>query len=247
MRWRLVREAGVVALAVRTRTWIVASHDDDRGCCEPGDEYSDDDERDDHRDATLSNAIRFITVSILATTDARDGRNATNATITANCSGRITVTSPDLVAWPPTKPEFRRSEVAAVIGAGEQTWRRAYRDVLLWRVKTRSGFSVSTIEPVSVGDRPTITARPFGIRIVEPVVVVAVINESDRVGFAYRTLPGHPVSGEEAFIVSRDGDHVRLTIRSLTRAAPQQPWRILYPLLRVAQVIARRRYLRALR
>jgi uncharacterized protein (UPF0548 family) len=184
--------------------------------------------------------------SILATTDVRDGRKATNGIITANYSERVTVTSPDLVDWPPTDSRFRRSEVTAVIGMGEQAWQRATRDVLLWRVKTRSGFSVSTPEPVSVGDRPTITARPFGIRIIEPAVVVAVVNESDRVGFAYRTLPGHPVSGEEAFIVTRDGDEVRLTIRSLTRAAPQQPWRILYPLLRIAQLVARGRYLRAL-
>jgi uncharacterized protein (UPF0548 family) len=185
--------------------------------------------------------------SILATTDARAGRNATNGAIAANSAERVTVTCPDLAAWPASDPEYRRSEVTAVIGNGDQFWDRASRDVLLWRVKTRSGFTVSTTGAVAAGDRPTITARPFGIRIVEPVVVVSVVQEDDRVGFAYRTLPGHPVSGEEAFIVSREGDDVRLTIRSLTRAAPQQPWRILYPALRVAQLVARRRYLRALR
>ena len=36
-------------------------------------------------------------------------------------------------------------------------------------------------------------------------------------------------------------------LHSLTRAAPQQPWRALYPLLRIAQTVARRRYLRSLR
>ncbi|TFD11172.1 hypothetical protein E3T35_11445 [Cryobacterium sp. TMT1-2-2] len=45
----------------------------------------------------------------------------------------------------------------------------------------------------------------------------------------------------------RHGNEVHLTVRSLTRAAPQQPWRALYPLLRVAQLIVRRRYLRSLR
>lgn len=100
---------------------------------------------------------------------------------------------------------------------------------------------------VSPGDRVIVTARVFSLTVVEPVEVVAVVEEPDRVGFAYRTLPGHPVSGEEAFIVHRQGDVVRLTVRSLTRAAPQQPWRALYPLLRVAQLVARRRYLRSLR
>lgn len=92
-----------------------------------------------------------------------------------------------------------------------------------------------------------VTVRLFVLTIREPVEVVSVVEESDRVGFAYRTMPGHPVSGEEAFIVHRDGGEVRLTVRSLTRPAPQQPWRALYPLLRVAQLVARRRYLRALR
>jgi uncharacterized protein (UPF0548 family) len=86
----------------------------------------------------------------------------------------------------------------------------------------------------------TVTAPVLGITVVEPIEVESVVEESERTGFAYRTLPGHPVSGEEAFIVHRSGDEVHLTVRSLTRAAPQQPWRALYPLLRIAQRVARR-------
>ncbi len=59
-------------------------------------------------------------------------------------------------------------------------------------------------------------------------------------------MPGHPIDGEEALIVYRRGDDVHLTIRSLSRAAARQPWRVLYPLLLVAQRIVRRRYRRAL-
>jgi uncharacterized protein (UPF0548 family) len=157
------------------------------------------------------------------------------------------MTNPELREWPPSDSRYSRSEVSAVIGNGDAVWERAVRDVLRWRVKTASGFAVDRAGPVSRGDHVTVTARLFGVTIVEPVEVVAVVEESDRVGFAYRTMPGHPVRGEEAFIVHRRGDEVRLTVRSLTRAAPQQPWRILYPLLRVAQRIARGRYLRALR
>ncbi|WP_241980777.1 DUF1990 domain-containing protein [Cryobacterium sp. Hh11] len=157
------------------------------------------------------------------------------------------MTSPDLRDWPASDPRFRRSEVSAVVGRGDAVWERAARDVLRWRVKTASGFAVDSPGAVSPGDRVIVTAGLFNLTVVEPVEVVAVVDEPDRVGFAYRTLPGHPVSGEEAFIVHRRGDEVRLTVRSLTRAAPQQPWRALYPLLRVAQLIARRRYLRSLR
>lgn len=157
------------------------------------------------------------------------------------------MTSPDSIDWRSSAPGYRRSDVSAVIGRGEAVWKRATSDVLNWRVKTASGFEVDTPGRVAEGARVRITARLLGLAIVEPVEVVTVIQTTDRVGFAYKTLPGHPVSGEEAFIVHRDGEEVRLTVRSLTRPAPQQPWRFLHPLLRVAQAIARGRYLRALR
>lgn len=157
------------------------------------------------------------------------------------------MTIPALDAWPPSGRGYRRSEVSAVVGHGDEMWQRATRDVLRWRVKTASGFEVDTTGPAQEGDHVLVTARLLGVRIIEPVEVASVVQESDRVGFAYLTLPGHPVSGEEAFIVHRHGDEVRLTVRSLTRPARRQPWRALYPLLRIVQVIARRRYLRALR
>lgn len=94
--------------------------------------------------------------------------------------------------------------------------------------------------------RPVITAHPLGVSIHEPVEVVDVVQTADRVGFAYRTLPGHPVSGEEAFIVCRDGEQVVLTIRSLTRPADKGPWQLAYPVLLLAQKVTRHRYMRAL-
>jgi uncharacterized protein (UPF0548 family) len=156
------------------------------------------------------------------------------------------MTVPELGVWPGSDRRYRRSEVTAVVGIGGVAWERAARDVRRWRVKTASGFSVDHAGPVVGGDRVTVMARLFGVTIVEPVGVLSVIEEPNRVGFAYRTLPGHPVCGEEAFIVHRDGEEVNLTIRSLTRAASNQPWRGLYPILLIAQRIARRRYLRAL-
>ncbi len=163
-----------------------------------------------------------------------------------------THTHPALADWPnASHPGFRRAEVSTRIGRGDATWARATRDVLSWSVKTRSGFLVDSPGPVAVGDRPVIRARALGISVTEPVEVVAVVNEPTRVGFAYRTLPGHPVLGEEAFIVSREDTSeaagITFTARSLTAPAPHQPWRILHPAARIAQRIAKRRYLRALR
>lgn len=115
------------------------------------------------------------------------------------------------------------------------------------RVRREQRSCVSPASEVTVGIRTLITAREFGVSIREPVDVVEVVQTSDRVGFAYRTLAGHPVSGEEAFIVHRDREHVVLTIRSLTRAADHSRWRFAFPFLLLAQKVARRRYMRALR
>lgn len=159
----------------------------------------------------------------------------------------LTRTHPADAVWRDRPHGFRRWEKAAALGTGAELWDWATTEVLRWGVKTRSGFSVTPTATVTIGARPVIIAHPFGLSIREPVEVLDVVNTSERVGFAYRTLPGHPVSGEEAFIVHCNGDVVFLTIRSLTRPAPRTHWKLLYPVLLVAQAVARRRYIRALR
>ena len=156
------------------------------------------------------------------------------------------MTNPHLDHWPLSDHKYRRSEVTALVGSGDSVWQRVAHEVLLWKVKTSSGFVVDSPGPVSPGDRVVVTARLFGLTVVEPVEVVDVVKEPGRSGFSYRTMPRHPVDGEEAFFVHRRGDEVHLTVRSLTRAASRQPWRLLFPLLLIAQRIVQRRYLRAL-
>lgn len=170
-----------------------------------------------------------------------------NAHLLMSLGGEVG-TVPDRHVWPSGTPErFRRSEVTGWIGRGDAAWQRASADVLTWAVKTRSGFSVADARKVEPDARLTVTARIAGLTIHEPVQVVDVVEDDDRVGFSYRTLPGHPVSGEEAFIVHREGEDIFLTVRSLTAPSEVQPWRVLHPVLRIAQLVARRRYLRALR
>ncbi|GAA4155226.1 DUF1990 domain-containing protein [Gryllotalpicola daejeonensis] len=157
-------------------------------------------------------------------------------------------TYPELAVWPADAGgRYRRSEISAVVGDGDSAWKRCRDALLHWGVKTRSGFRVNSAEAVRPGTRLTITAGALGITVREPIEVVRVVDEPDRVGFSYRTLPGHPVDGEEAFILERSAAGIRLIVRSLTRPAPSGAWRVLFPLLLIAQTIAHRRYLRALR
>jgi uncharacterized protein (UPF0548 family) len=152
--------------------------------------------------------------------------------------------------WRRATPGFRRFERTVVIGQGDDCWNDVAAGVLEWAIKTRSGFS---IEPASgdglrvrQGADLSLVAHIGPLQIREPIRIVTVVEQPDRVGFAYGTRPGHPVAGEEAFVVHRDSTGtVSLTLRSLTKA-PRGPWRLLFPVALVAQRFYRRRYLRAL-
>jgi uncharacterized protein (UPF0548 family) len=163
----------------------------------------------------------------------------------------VGATSPDDDLWTSRPRGWRSFERTVRIGQGERAWGAASSAVLAWGVKTRSGFTVepgpgagSRVEPGA--DYWLVPSLgPFRVR--EPVRVVGVVNRPDRCGFAYGTLSGHPVSGEEAFVVSRAPDGtVSLTLRSLTRPAPGR-WRLAFPAILLAQRWFRFRYLRALR
>ncbi|WP_404285687.1 DUF1990 family protein [Glutamicibacter arilaitensis] len=156
------------------------------------------------------------------------------------------LTTPGNQIWEASGFGYRRWEKTVRIGSGERHWRWASEQVLRWGIKTRSGFSVIPAAPVAVGQRPIIKVKVPGIKILEPVEVIFVVVAPDRVGFAYRTLAGHPVSGEECFVIEQRAGGNFLTIRSLTKPSDIQPWRVLFPLLRVVQVFARRRYFKAL-
>ncbi len=122
-----------------------------------------------------------------------------------------------------TRPQdgYRDFERTVRIGEGDAFWANASSALLRWGVKTNSGFTVDPqpAAAVQAGERYRITAHLGFFRVHEPVAVVAVVDAPDRRGFAYGTAHGHPVSGEEAFVLHREPDgSVHLTLRSLTRA-----------------------------
>jgi uncharacterized protein (UPF0548 family) len=77
--------------------------------------------------------------------------------------------------------------------------------------------------------------------------VLECVRDETRAGFRYGTLPGHPVSGEEAFLVELlDDGTVTASVTAFSRPAR---WftRLGAPLSGIAQARAARRYVRALR
>jgi uncharacterized protein (UPF0548 family) len=97
----------------------------------------------------------------------------------------------------------------------------AARDLFGWQVQARAGLRVAAsalnVEPAAVVVM-RLGIGPLALRI--PCRVVYVIDEPDRQGFAYGTLPGHPESGEEAFVLHREaGNRVRFVITAFSRPA----------------------------
>jgi uncharacterized protein (UPF0548 family) len=86
--------------------------------------------------------------------------------------------------------------------------------------------------------------KPLAMRA--PCRVVHVIDEPRRRGFAYGTLPGHPESGEEAFILEqRDDGTIAFTIIAFSRPASILA-ELAGPIGRIVQDAMTTRYLRAL-
>lgn len=159
----------------------------------------------------------------------------------------VGATRPGQWIWADQPAGFRAYQRTVQVGLGDADWADRSAAVLEWAVKTRSGFTVEPAGRVTGADRCWLTAHLGPVTVREPVKVIAVVDRPDRCGFAYGTLDGHPVSGEEAFIVHRDADGaVWLIFRSLTRPGPGR-WRAAYPAVLLAQRLFRRRYGRALR
>ena len=153
----------------------------------------------------------------------------------------------------PSPAGYRGYERTVRIGEGPAQWEFASTAVLQWGVKTRSGFTVlgdgqvsGDPPPVRLEQRYWLVAHVGPFRISEPIQVVSVVDEHNRRGFAYGTVDGHPVSGEESFVVERHADgSVWLTLRSVSRASSGIR-RVAYPGVAMAQRWYRSRYLRAL-
>ncbi|WAL68444.1 DUF1990 domain-containing protein [Amycolatopsis cynarae] len=119
----------------------------------------------------------------------------------------------------------------------------AAHDLAHWRVQRRAGLRVAASDP-EVRPGAVVVLGLLGVKA--PCRVISVIDEPDRRGFVYGTLPGHPECGEEAFLLERGVDgRVRFAIRAFSRPAGLLA-RLAGPLGHWAQDVITRRYLTAL-
>jgi uncharacterized protein (UPF0548 family) len=114
-----------------------------------------------------------------------------------------------------------------------------------WSVHRGAGLEIATDGAIAAGTNVALSA-PLPLGYVDACCrIVAVIEERDRYGFAYGTLPTHPESGEESFLVVRDGDHVRFEVQAVSK--PRHPLaRLVPPVADRLQDLAVRKYLSAM-
>jgi uncharacterized protein (UPF0548 family) len=162
-------------------------------------------------------------------------------------SARLTYAEIGQTASADLPPGYHHLRRARAIGTGERTFSVAGDAVLRWQVLARAGLGVRASSPVVVVGAVSVTRLgigPFGVRA--PCRVVYVLDEPRRKGFGYGTLPGHPESGEESFIVEwQADDSVVLHVAAFSRPANLLT-RLAGPVTRLAQEHVTSRYLRAL-
>ncbi len=130
--------------------------------------------------------------------------------------------------------------------AGTAAYERGVAAIEEWAVHRGSGLSVEVDGPLQTGTGVALDA-PLPVGWVTAMCrIVAVVDDTDRFGFAYGTLPVHPERGEESFVVRRD-DGGRVTFRVVAVSRPAHPLaRAVPPVADRLQDAAVRRYLRAM-
>ena len=123
----------------------------------------------------------------------------------------------------------------------------AAADLFAWRVHRRAGLRVQSSDAV-LRQGTVVLLRlglgPASVRI--PCRVIEVVDEPDRKGFTYATLPGHPECGVEQFALETAEDgRVRFRVSAVSRHATLLA-RLAGPLARGAQDVMTRRYLAGL-
>jgi len=174
----------------------------------------------------------------------------------------------DGAGWP---AGYGRVEHWVAVGTGAETYEQLAREILRWGIQRGAGLTVglpsgsdpggaaSAAEAVQTGTRVVCGFGVGPLRLPVPCQVVWVEEpapvvvgpdggtEPQRAGFGYGTLPGHPASGEEAFL-ARLGADGTVHFGLLAFSKPSGfIYRLGQPVTRLTQRLVTRRYLRAAR
>ncbi len=128
---------------------------------------------------------------------------------------------------------FERQHFRRSLGSADAAFDAASGAIRDWQAHKGSGLVVCADGPPAVGSVVAMSA-PLPVGYIDVVCrVVSVIDEADRFGFAYGSLPVHAERGEEAFMIERlPGREVSFRIDVVSRP--------LHPLARLCPPITKR-------
>jgi uncharacterized protein (UPF0548 family) len=117
----------------------------------------------------------------------------------------------------PLPAGFRHLHYRTFLGSGTDLYQRAGQAVVTFAMHRATGARVRTSAgTAAAGARLTVGFGPLRA----PCEVVWTVADERRTGWGYGTLPGHPASGEEAFVVEHDErDRVWFTVTAYSRPA----------------------------
>jgi uncharacterized protein (UPF0548 family) len=120
--------------------------------------------------------------------------------------------------WP---AGYRTLRVSGQVGYGDEDFAVAADAVTTFRMHRTAGVRFGTdAGRAAPGVRIVVGLGVGSLRTRAPCRVVWTVERPDRTGWAYGTLPGHPLRGEEAFVVVRDDDGtVRLEVLAFSTPA----------------------------
>ncbi len=134
---------------------------------------------------------------------------------------------------------WHHDELSGVVGRGDDDAHRVEAALRAWAM-----FDLSWVHPHRTdvpqveGQMMAFTAFTLGVWTINVCRVVYRVEEDDgwirRVGFAYGTLPGHVLCGEEQFVVTHDRStgEVSFSVRKFSRPN--------HPLIRLGGPVVRR-------
>ena len=133
-------------------------------------------------------------------------------------------------------PGFDNDLNSIVLGEGDKAWEAAKEALRRWKMFPGEWAWIwPDRTPLEKGETVVMAARVWGLWWMNSCRIVYTIDETERFGFAYGTLPGHVELGEELFLVERNAQgEVRYVIKAFSRP---RFWlaRLAYPVARAHQ------------
>jgi uncharacterized protein (UPF0548 family) len=162
--------------------------------------------------------------------------------------GSLELTYPTVGAIAGSPPSgYRQIRASRVVSTTAADLDAVAEFLFSWRMHERVGFSVAAShERAEPGAVVELRQRIALVPVAAACRVIAVTDEARRRGFAYGTLPGHPESGEELFMLEAAPElGVTATISAFSRPATVLS-RAAGPIGRRIQDVMTHRYLDAL-